>query len=200
MGWLIALAVLCGLCFVPIGVRGIYREDNPGIWLLIGPVKYLVFPGKPKEKKPKEKTKSVKGKQTQQTGTKKQRGGSYQNFKPVITTVIELLGHFRRKIRVNHLEMKLILAGGDPSDLAVNYGKAWIAVGNLMPQLERLFVIKKRNVKVECDFAGDKTLVYFRVDATITLGRTIHLLSHYGIKVLKELLKLKKLQKGGAKL
>jgi len=32
------------------------------------------------------------------------------------------------------------------------------------------------------------------------LGRTLHLLSRHGIKVIKELLELKKLQKGGAQI
>lgn len=200
MGWLIALAVLCALCFMPIGVRAVYREEKPGIWLLIGPVKYLVYPGKPKEEKPKEKAKTQKTKKSGKAESKSPKGGSLSNFQPVLQAVFDFLSQFRRKIRINHLEMKLILAGGDPSDLAFNYGKAWSALGNLMPQLERMFVIKKRNLEVECDFAGDKTRVYARADATITLGRTLHLLSGHGIKVLKELLKLKKLRKGGAKL
>lgn len=200
MGWLIALAVLCALCFMPIGVRAVYREEKPGIWLLIGPVKYLVYPGKPKEEKPKEKSETQKTKKTGKAESKSQKGGSLSGFQPVLKAVFDFLSQFRRKIRINHLEMKLILAGGDPSNLALNYGKAWAALGNLMPQLERMFVIKKRNLEVECDFAGDKTRVYARADATITIGRTLHLLSGHGIKVLKELLKLKKLRKGGAKL
>lgn len=60
----------------------------------------------------------------------------------MVKVALNFLGDFRRKLRVNRLELKLILAGGDPCDLAVNYGRAWTAVGNLMPQLERLFVIK----------------------------------------------------------
>ena len=193
MGWLIAAAALCGLAIVPIGVRAIYRKDDPGVWLLIGPIKLRVFPKAPaKEKPPKAKVES--------TGKPSKKGGSYKDFQPVISAVIEFLGEFRRKIRVNHLELKMILAGDDPADLAVNYGRAWAALGNLMPQLERLFVIKKRNLEVECDFNATETLIFARLDATITLARIVHLLSCHGVKVLKQLLKLRKLQKGGAKL
>ena len=193
MGWLIAAAVICGLAFLPIGFRAIYRKDAPGVWLLIGPFKFRVYPkATTKEKAPETKTKSA--------GKPSEKGGSYQDFQPVISTITEFLGEFRRKIRVNHLEMKMILAGDDPADLAVNYGRAWIALGNLMPQLERLFIIKKRNLEVECDFAATETLIFARLDATITLARTVHLLTHHGAKVLKQLMKLRKLQKGGAKL
>ena len=200
MGWVIALAVLLGLAFFPLGISAIYCDKQPGVWLILGPVRLKVFPGKPKEKKPKTKPQKSTAQNSKKSVAKAEKGGSYQDFLPVLKIVIDFLSQFRRKIRVNCLEMKLILAGGDPSDLAVNYGKAWAALGNLMPQLERLFVIKKRNLEVECDFTGGSTLIYVRLDATITLGRTLHLLSWHGVRILRELLKLKKLRKGGAKL
>lgn len=199
MGWLIPLALVCGVAFLPIGFRAVYRQPQPGVWLLVGPVNIRVFPGKPKEKKRKEKKSLGQHKQpAAEADTKK--GGSFRDFLPIIRTILEFLEHFRRKIRVNNLELKVILAGDDPSTLAVNYGRAWAALGNLMPQLERFLAIKKRDLEVECDFTSDTSLIYAKADVTITVARTLHLLSRYGIKVLKDLLKLNKLRKGGAKL
>lgn len=202
MGWLIALAVICLLVLLPLGFRAIYRENNPGVWVLVGPFKLQVFPTKPKQKSFEKKPDAKKSASPKPSRKQKEssKGGSYRDFLPIVRTIIDFLGHFRRKIRINHLEMKVILSGDDPCDLAVNYGKAWAALGNLMPQLERIFVIKKRNLEVECDFAGKKTLIFARLDATITLGRAIHLLTWHGVKILKQLLQLKKLRKGGAKL
>ena len=188
MVWLIVLAVLCGLTVFPLGFSAVYREGDPGVWLLIGPLKFRVYPGKERAKKKESKTNK----------SFSPRGGSYRNFEPVVRAVFDFLGQFRKKIRVRDLQLRLTLAGEDPSDLAVSYGRAWAALGALIPQLERLFVIKKRNLSVDCDFSGDKTRIYAKVKATITLGRTLHLLSRHGIKVIKELLELKKLQKGGA--
>ena len=111
---------------------------------------------------------------------------------------LDLLGDVRRKLRVRRLELLLVMAGDDPCDLAVNYGRAWAAVGNLMPQLERLFVIKKKDVQVACDFTADKTTVFARVDITITLGRLLALVTVYGIKALREWIKINNLRKGGA--
>ena len=96
------------------------------------------------------------------------------------------------------MELKLIMAGDDPCDLAVNYGRAWAAVGNLMPQLEKWFVIKKRNIEVECDFEATQTLVIARLDLTITLGRLLTAVFKAAIRGLVEFLKLKKKRKGGA--
>ncbi len=204
MGWLIALVALIALGFLPLGFRAIYREKQPGVWLLIGPLRLRIYPGKPKEDKEESKLdkkpdKSVP-KSKEKTDKEKNKGGSYQDFLPVVKVIFEFLEEFRRKIRVNCLEMKLVMAGDDPSDLAVNYGKTWAVVGGLMTQLERFFVIKKRDVDVACDFTSEKTSIYVRLDATITLGRTLHLLSWHGARILKHLLKLRKLRKGGAKL
>ena len=111
---------------------------------------------------------------------------------------LDFLGEFRRKLRLDKLELKLILGGGDPDDLAVNYGKAWAAVGNLMPQLERIFVIRKRNIEVECDFMAEQTLVIARVQVTITVGRLLATLVRYGIRAMREYLKITNKRKGGA--
>ena len=198
MGGLIALLLLCGLAILPIGFRGVYCQSRPGVWLLIGPLKIRVYPGRPRENKAKQKKASGQRKQSATDNSK--MGGSYRDFLPIVRTIFAFLEHFRRKIRVNDLQFKIILAGDDPSTLAINYGRAWTALGNLMPHLERLFVIKKRDLEVECDFTSDMTLIYAKADVTITVARTIHLLSRYGIRVLKDLLNLRKLRKGGAKL
>ena len=90
------------------------------------------------------------------------------------------------------------MAANDPCDLAVNYGRAWAAVGNLLPQLEKWFVIKKRDIEVECDFETSQTLVIAHLDLTITLGRLLALVFVYAIRALKEFLNIKKKRKGGA--
>ena len=113
--------------------------------------------------------------------------------------VLDFIAAFGRKLRINHLELKLILAGGDPSDLAVNYGRGWAVLGNLMPLLEKAFVIQKRDLEVECDFLADNTTIIARLDLTITIGRIFSLLFVRGIPIVRELLKLMKKLKGGAK-
>ena len=67
-----------------------------------------------------------------------------------------------------------------------------------MPQLDRLFVIRKRDVEVECDFTASETTVIARVDITITLGRLLALVTVYGIRAVKEFLNFQKKRKGGA--
>lgn len=202
IGW-IAFGILALIAMIPVGISGIYDADGPLLCLIIGPIRLLLYPRKPKDK-PKH-TKSKKGKkraaaQGTSQSMKKKKGGSVSEFKPIIELVLDFLGALRRKLRVDVLELKLVLAGDDPCDLAINYGKAWAALGNLMPQLERIFVIKKRDLEVECDFNSEKTLVTARLDFTIAVGRLLALAVCYGSRVLRDFLKLMKNSKGGATL
>ena len=212
MGWLIALAVLVLLAALPLGVSVKYDSGGPLVRLLAGPGKLTLYPRPKKKPKPEKKApeKPAKPEKPEQEEPKppqppkeeapkpKEKGGRALDFLPLVKTALDLLGDFRRKLRVKNLELKLILAGNDPCDLAVNYGRANAAMGNLLPQLERLFVIKKRDIQVECDFTASETLVIARLDVTITLGRLLSLGVRYGLRALKEFLTIKKKRKGGA--
>ena len=190
MGWLIALAVLVLLGCLPLGVRGIYAESGVTVDLLIGPVKKRLYPGQKKEKaeKPKQNKEKTTAAKTKKPASEEKKGGSFADF----------LGDLRRKLRIQRLEMHLCMAGGDPCDLAINYGRAWAAVGNLMPHLERFFVIKKRDIQVSCDFVQSQTTIYVRGDITITLSRLLGLLLRHGWRAIKQYLKIINKQKGGA--
>jgi len=128
----------------------------------------------------------------------KKSGGPITDFLPLVKILLDMLGAFRRRLRLNVLELKLTMAADDPCDLAVNYGRAWTAVGNLLPQLEKIFVIKKRNIEVECDFEASETKVIARLDLTITLGRILATVFVYGGKAGIEFMKINKKRKGGA--
>ncbi len=196
MGWLIALGVLIGIAILPIGIRGVYNVDGAKVWALIGPVRFLVYPRRKKAANNKKQSDSKKS----NTPQKKSTGGSAKDFMPLLHRVLEFLGEAKGKLRVKYLEMELVLAGGDPCDLAINYGRAWAAVGNLNPLLQRHFVIKKQNVDVKCDFTSEETRISARVDLTITVGRLLRLGVSHGIPVLRDYLNILKLRNGGAKI
>lgn len=202
MGWVIFAGVLLLLAILPLGVWIRYDEAGPLVRVVAGPLKITVFPVRKKKAAAPKKEKAPKPEPTQkrkeQQPAKKAKGGSLTDFLPLVKVALDLLGDFRRKLRVDELYLRLVLAASDPCDLAVNYGRAWAAVGNLLPQLERFLVIKKRDVAVECDFTASQTLVTAQLKITITLGRLVTLAAVYGFRGLKEFLKLKKKRKGGA--
>ena len=198
MGWLIALGIFVALACLPLGISLRYDAEGFHYRFLAGWISFQPSGKKTKEKPEKKEKKKMK-KTTQVASGKKasKKGGALSDFLPFVNSVLDFLEAFRGKLRIRRLEMKLIMAGDDPCDLAVNFGRAWAALGNLIPLLERCFVIKKRNLEVECDFETSQTLIFARVDLTITLGRLVRLLLHHGTSVLKEYMNLKKPRKGG---
>lgn len=210
MGWLITAAVLILIGFVRLAFYVRYDADGPLVQLLLGPLKWTLVPGKKKDNKKEKKKKDQKKADASKEDKlptdpppaakpkKKKSGGSLADFLPLVKVVLDFLGEFFNRIRFQKLYFKLILAGDDPCDLAVNYGRAWAALGNLGPVLDNALHIKKRDLQIECDFEAEQTLVDAEANITITLGRTLHLLLRYGYRALKEYLNLKNKRKGGA--
>lgn len=207
MGWLITLGILVLLAILPLGAAVRYNSEGFSLKVIVGPVRIPVLPGKKKdpelEKKKKEAKKVKKTKKAssqpkkKEEKPKKEKGGPITDFLPIVKTALQLLNEFRKKLRIKRLKLKMIMAGDDPCDLAVNYGRANAAMGNLLPQLERCFVIKKRDIQVECDFESSQTLVIAHADVTITLGWLLGIVVFYGVRALKQYLQIKNKRKGG---
>lgn len=209
MGWGVFFVCLVVLALLPLGIRGSYDQTGFTVRVIAGPVKITLFPRKNRKRKPKttdssektteETTKAPSEKKRPETEKDEpgmQSGGSLERFVPWIRLALDFLGALRRKIRLDNLYLHVVLAGDDPCDLAVNYGRAWAAVGDLLPKLERIFVIRKRDIQVGCDFAAEEITVAARGDMTMTLGRTLCLGTIYGIRALKIFLTMKR--EGGA--
>ena len=194
MGWLIALAIVLGLALLvtlvillPVGVRIDYNADGLKAWYKIGPFRIIWYPEKEKKQKKKDKNKVTLSRIINESANDKpQKGGAVQEFLSELGNVLKFYWSLRRKIRLKRLELKLILAGGDPCDLALNYGRAWAAVGNLFPLLEETFIIKKRDVEVECDFTASETLIVARLDIVLPLGRFIAHMVNYCLDLMRE--------------
>ena len=208
MGWLIFLAIVILLAILPLGASVLYDEDGPRVRVVAGPVKIQVFPMKKKPKKDKSKKEKPKKEpkkpaqagEAQKPFPKPRTGGSWTDFLPLVQVVLDLLNDLRRKLRVNELKLHLTLAGDDPCDLAVNYGRMNASLAALIAQLERVLVIQKRDVHVDCDFTASETVILARLDLTITLGRILSIAVRYGVRGLMTFLKIKKQREGGADL
>ena len=185
MGWLIFLGVLVLLGCLPLGVRLNFDEEGFRAAVLIGRIPVRLYPvpkwlqNMPSRHKKEEQSPEPKPKPAEPQ-SQEQPGGGIRRFLPFVRLGLDLLGDFRRKLRVN------------PCDLAVNYSRAWAALGNLMPNLERALVIRKRDVEIQCDFQAEETTVVFAMDLTMTLGRLLGLALGYGLRALKLFLTMKK--------
>ena len=215
MGWLIALGIVVVLAILPLGASVIYDRNGPLVRIIAGLLKIQVFPmkkkakqDKPKKEKEKKEPEPAEASAEEQPAKEKKKkppkdpdeGGSVLDFLPFVELLFNFLGDFRRKLRIGHLKLHLTMAGDDPCDLAINYGRANAGMATLIAQLERLFVIRNRDVHINCDFTASETTILARLDISITLGRIISLLVCYAVRALKTYLSIKKKRKGGANL
>ena len=209
MIWWILLAILIFILILPLGVRVNYDEDGTVVSVMAGPLRFQVFPVKKKDK-PKKKKEEPKQEQPKEEAVPEpeepqpkstvidddddedeepeppaeKKGGNLTDFLPLVELALKFVGEFFGKtLHIDVLYLKLTMAGGDPADLAINYGRAWAALGNLWPHIDKMFTIKKRDIQLQCDFEGSQTLVNARVEITITLARLFGLIFNYGFRI-----------------
>lgn len=198
MGWLIALgavaAVVALVIWLPVGLRADYDADGLRAWYTVGPFRVLPVEEKDEETKKislkqilNEPRKMKKQRSSKKGGQTQAKGGSIDTFWDELKTVLGFYWGLRGKAVLKRLQFKLVMAGDDPCDLAINYGRAWAAAGSLIALLEELLTIRKRDVEVECDFTADQTVILARLDFTIPLGRLLAFLFGYVKQSLDEI-------------
>lgn len=221
MIWLIALAVLGAAAVIPLKLALAYDAGGFRAAVRVGPVTVYRYPPKKKpetkdasprnrqgpdggENNPSTQAQSFKAKPSRQQPSREpesfqnpeeESGGSLEKILPFLRLGWDFLQDLRRKLVVDRLEMDLALAGPDPCDLAVNYGRALAVKESLMPLLERVVEIRKQEIAIRCDFTAERTKLTARADVVLTLGRAVVLAAVYGVRALKEYWKK---PKGGA--
>lgn len=208
MGWWIFLGILALILLLPIGASIFYDAAGVRVLVIGGPIRFTVFPMKKKkdQKEPEKKKEEPEKKeepapaqpQPQPAADEKpalpeapkppqapeEKGGSLLDFLPLVELALKFVGEFFHKtLHIDVLYVKLTMAGDDPADLAINYGRTWEALGNFWPYIDRMFTIKKRDIRVQCDFEASETLVNARVDITVTLARLLGVVLNYGFRI-----------------
>lgn len=216
MGWWIFWGILLLILLLPLGASIFYDAQGVRVRVIAGPVRFTVFPAKKKEKKQaSENTKEEPPKkeepapvqpteQPEKTALPEapkppkpadEKGGSLTDFLPLVELALKFVGEFFHKtLHIDVLYLKLTMAGDDPADLAIHYGRTWEALGNLWPYVDRMFIIKKRDIRVQCDFETTQTLVNARVDITLNLARLLGLVIGYGVRILWKFLQIRNAQ------
>lgn len=204
MGWWIFWGVIALILLIPLGASIFYDAKGVRIRVIAGPIRFTVFPSKSKEKKEEKPKKEAKPEEkpapAQPAAAQpekpalpeaptppqepEEKGGNLTDFLPLVELALKFVGElFHRTLHIDVLYLKLTMAGDDPADLAISYGRTWEALGNLWPYVDRMFTIKKRDIQVQCDFEATQTLVNARVDITLNLARLLGLVLSYGFRI-----------------
>ena len=200
--WMTLLVILAALVLIgciPVGVDARYNADGVFLAAKLGPFRLQLLPQKPK-KKPKKRKQQQKQPEKAPASSEPQEkksnpllSGGVDGMLQLLDLAFDTLGDLRRKLRVNELTLHVLIGGAEnPAKAAMGYGRAWAAIGAITPSLERLFVIKKRDILPALDYTISNTQVDAHLVTTITIGRSLALAVHAGIRFLKLLNERKK--------
>ena len=179
-GWiilLIILGLLLAVLLTPAGVRFTYGQGEMSLDVKFGPIRRRIFPGKAKPEEPEKekKPKKKREKPPKEEKEKKEKPPKAKiNREQIIYTLEKLppilgraLGGTRRRIRVKPLKVHLLVAGYDPADTAVLYGKLEAALSAGLPVLRRAVHIRDEDIRLFLDFSQEQ------MDCIAELGVTL---------------------------
>ena len=199
MTLLVIFAVLVLIGCIPVGVDARYSADGVFLTAKLGPFRLQLLPQKPKKKPKKRKPQQKQPKKTPAKAEPQEKkpnpllSGGVDGLMQLLDLAFDTLGDLRRKLRVNELTLYVLIGGADdPAKAAMGYGRAWAAIGAITPSLERLFVIKKRDIRPALDYTISNTQIDAHLVTTITIGRALALALRAGIRFLKILNERKK--------
>lgn len=194
MGWLIIpgilLALLCMIGVVlllPVGIRVRFDDNELKLWYVIGPFRLLRYPDTEKARlKRKDSKLTVRTVLNEPIKANRKYDNVLGDFWAELKTTLELFWALCPKLKIKRLVLKLHLGGEDPCATALQYGGAWAAVGALVPILEEAFILKKRDLDVDCRFDGGNTTLDAKLDIRIGLGRLLYILVRYSLDTLEK--------------
>ena len=199
MTLLVIFAVLVLIGCIPVGVDARYSADGVFLTAKLGPFRLQLLPQKPKKKPKKRKPQQKRPKKIPAKAEPQEKkpnpllSGGVDGLMQLLDLAFDTLGDLRRKLRVNELTLYVLIGGADdPAKAAMGYGRAWAAIGAITPSLERLFVIKKRDIRPALDYTISNTQIDAHLVTTITIGRSLALALRAGIRFLKILNERKK--------
>ena len=187
---LLLLIVL--LLQIPVEVRFRYNQGDFALDLQYGPVKLQLFPGKPENADGKPSEKPQKRGKKKKKKEKPQKPKAKINREQIFYAVEKLPPIFGRalrrtggSIRVQPLKVYLLVAGYDPADTAVLYGRLEAALAAGLPLLRRVIRIKEEDIRLYVDFTEREMDCIAEVGVALRPWRLVTM----GVRALASLIK-----------
>ena len=132
-------------------------------------------------------------KNAQEDGLKKKVADNYHVLVDLIKEVVQLLKH----CTVSSLQIKILCAGDDAAQTAIQYGRCCAVTQTLLSFLDNLVKIRKRGCKIDidCDFLGDAPLFRYYVVVSFRTGRILRGLLKVALAEIKRRIPLKNKKK-----
>lgn len=153
----IVLLVLLALLLIPARVRFSYDRGEIGLWIQYGPWKLTLYPReqaeKPREEKREPKKSRKKASPPKAPVSREQIFYAIEKLPPILGRALR---RTRRRIRLRPLKIHLLIAGLDPADTALLYGKLEAALGAGLPALHRMVRVSEQDIQLFPDFTAER--------------------------------------------
>lgn len=188
------LAAVFLLSLVRVKVQGEYDDRSLTVRLGVGPMSFRLLPAKKEggDRPPKKRVKRRKAKKAAEPAKKDIK----KDIKNIMSLALELLpvalraaGSLRRKISVDLLEVRVLLAGDDPASTALSFGRVNALVGMVLPLLEQNFHIRRRDIRTSVDFQRPRSEVCAKAALSLTVGQGAMFALRFGWQAVRVLLR-----------
>ena len=165
----IIVAVLVLIALLRFGLIAEYNDEGFKLWAKIGFVKFELIKDseeKRKKKKDKKKVSSVNIKP-----------GSLSDFMIILKSIKNMLGRVKRRLLIRYLTLYYVSAGDDPANTALMFGASHAAFNTIMPVLERIFRIKRRDLRASYDFESKEQKIYVKAAVSLAVWEAFYIIS-----------------------
>ncbi len=211
----VLLALVCIVLLLRVGVRLVYRDGQPGIWVKVSIFSIRVFPHKPRRKKKRRKENGQAAgrgappqqakthspdaetqrpepakttKETPRQDKAEKPGPSVETLCAYARFAMDAGGRVMRGLRVDKLWLRADIGTPDAAKTALAYGGASAAVANLWPLAESILDIRKKDIFLNACFEKETSTIEGEIVITALVGR----MALIGLRILKQYSKLKK--------
>jgi len=179
IAWGIVIVILLFIALLRFGVRAQYSTGGVLISLIAGPFSLKVYPTEKDPEKEKKKADKLAKKNARKEKRKKPKKGapeiSFKDIMDMIPHVFKMLGRVKRRILISQLIVHFTVGGSDASKIAMTYGAANAAVGELIPVLDNNFRIRRREISFDTDFISGKQTIYAKVAVTLAVWELFYI-------------------------
>ena len=200
----VLVLLIAAIMLIPIGADIGYEQGKIHVSAKAAGVMIQLFPRKKKpetdEPKPPKKKKEKKPKEPREEKPKEKKklDVTLDEILDLLKAVLNGLGYFADRIRVDRFVLHLTVAGYDPYNVAMAYGKvnAWLSA---MAPMCRKLNAKNSDVWTAVDFTDEWPHLEFAIGMSFRIGLIFGMGIRIGIAALKVLLRRKKRIKAEAK-
>ena len=153
---LLAIAVLL---LIPLHVRISYEKGVFNAWMRYGTKMVVLYPGQEKDAQAQKMTAATAKEETPAQEKTKNKPNWEQisySLEVLPRVLLRALRQTGRRITITPLKLHLLVAGIDPADVAILYGKLQAVLAATLPPLHKSVQIREQDIQLFPDFCEEQ--------------------------------------------